>query len=1039
MTVEIEGPAGGEETTLLDPKSFPIPAGQGTWGQGWTACEIERATPYKPSTAICSITEPETFIPPGGVYTKEDPHRLKIVVLLGADTPDSISTTVRASGWGVPTETVVQDELSLGPETPFGLIPGVFSTRVTDQNDVEYTQAGGHPTIAAEKFEFNWHFDSKHNISVTDHVRNANTQTPRGFVGSATATPALCPTVEEVIQNTCPLESMVGGIDLYKGFDEENAEDPFPSKPYYGKLPIYALEPEYGEPAQFAFAIGIARVIYVFAPELRAQEGYALSLNPSPIVKYPELLGARPTLCSFGAKRIGIGPVVTNQFGAHFDGCKAPDDPDANPVPLITNPTRCSGPPPTTKLVVAPWEHPNDITSDTYSSPPVMGCDEVQFEPEVSVTPTSDKADSPTGIDAEITMPTDGLEDPEGVSQANLDTATVTLPKGMSVNPAVADGLGACTEAEVKMKSNAEATCPDSSKIGTIEIETPLIRRKLTGDIYVAKQNENPFDSLLGLYMVFSSKRDGITIKIAGKVVPDPVTGQLTTVFTENPEAPFSRLVLHVKSGDRAPLINPPSCGTYAVHAELSPWSAVNPANPTPAEIVSSDSSFEVTQGPNGAPCPNGALEPKLQAGLKDTQAGARSPFVFSLSREDGTQRFSGLDLTLPQGLTAYLKGIPYCSDAALGSISETEGTGVSQVTNPSCPAASQVGTSQAGAGAGPNPFYVNTGKAYLAGPYKGAPLSVAVATPAVAGPFDLGNVVVRTPLYVNRDTAQVTAKSDPIPTILHGLLLDVRDVRVSLDRPGFTAAPTSCEPKSIEAAVRGESGATAQLSNRFQVGGCESLAFKPKLAFRLFGGTHRGSHPRLRATLTMPPGGANIASASVALPHSEFLDQAHIKTVCTRVQFAADQCPAGSVYGEAEATSPLVDYTLHGPVYLRSSSNQLPNMVAVLRGPDSQPIEVDLDGRIDSVNGGIRSSFDLVPDQPVSSFTLNMKGGKKGLLVNSRNICKGTPKATAVFTAQSGKTLTLRPALKSACKKARKGKKNGKGAAKQGKRRSVR
>jgi hypothetical protein len=287
-----------------------------------------------------------------------------------------------------------------------------------------------------------------------------------------------------------------------------------------------------------------------------------------------------------------------------------------------------------------------------------------------------------------------------------------------------------------------------------------------------------------------------------------------------------------------------------------------------------------------------------------------------------------------------------------------------------------------------------------------------------VAGPFDLGNVVIRNALYVNPETAQVTTKSDPIPTILHGILLDVRDIRVSLDRPSFTAAPTSCEPMSVDATVSGLEGAAAAVSNPFQVGGCAALGFKPKLSLRLFGGTHRNAHPRLRATLTARPGDADIAGASVALPHSEFLDQGHIRTVCTRTQFAARECPQGSIYGEAEATTPLLDSPLRGPVYLRSSANPLPDLVAALRGPDSQPIEVVLDGRIDSVHGGIRSTFEAVPDQPVSSFTLNMQGGKKGLLVNSRDICKSTARATAKFTAQNGRTAELRPELQNSCGK---------------------
>jgi hypothetical protein len=315
--------------------------------------------------------------------------------------------------------------------------------------------------------------------------------------------------------------------------------------------------------------------------------------------------------------------------------------------------------------------------------------------------------------------------------------------------------------------------------------------------------------------------------------------------------------------------------------------------------------------------------------------------------------------------------------------------------------------------------FYVKTGKAYLAGPYKGAPFSLAIVTPALAGPFDLGNVVVRNALYVNPETVQITAKSDPIPTILQGIPLDVRDIRVNVDRPGFTLNPTNCEPMAITAQVTGASGAVANLSNRFQVGECAALGFKPKLKIQLHGGTRRAAYQRLTATVTAKPGEANIARAAVTLPHSEFLAQEHIRTVCTRVQFAADNCPKGSIYGKARAVTPLLDEPLEGPVYLRSSDNPLPDLVVALKGPESQPIEVELAGRTDSVHGGIRNTFDVVPDAPVSKFTLQLFGGKKSLIVNSRDLCQGPKqRATVRFSGHNGMVRDFRPVVKNDCGK---------------------
>jgi hypothetical protein len=351
--------------------------------------------------------------------------------------------------------------------------------------------------------------------------------------------------------------------------------------------------------------------------------------------------------------------------------------------------------------------------------------------------------------------------------------------------------------------------------------------------------------------------------------------------------------------------------------------------------------------------------------------------------------------------------------------------SGKAEQANPSCPA-SRIGSVTVGAGPGTNPFHTG-GTAYLAGPYKNAPLSVAVITPAVAGPFDLGTVVVRNALYVDPETAQGKVVSDPFPKMLDGVPLKLRSIAVRLDRPSFTLNPTNCSAMAVNATITSTDGASSNPTVPFQVGGCKDLGFKPDLKLSLKGGTKRSDYPALRAELNYPKGNyANIAKAVVSLPHSEFLAQNHIKTICTRVQFAADQCPAGSIYGFATATTPLLDQPLSGPVYLRSSSNPLPDLVAALHGQ----IDVDLVGRIDSKNGGIRTTFDAVPDAPVSKFVLTMQGGKKGLLENSKNLCNSVNKADVKFTAQNGMELNSKPVLSSKCKKAKKGSK-GKGAKK--------
>jgi hypothetical protein len=292
----------------------------------------------------------------------------------------------------------------------------------------------------------------------------------------------------------------------------------------------------------------------------------------------------------------------------------------------------------------------------------------------------------------------------------------------------------------------------------------------------------------------------------------------------------------------------------------------------------------------------------------------------------------------------------------------------------------------------------------------------------------------VRTAVHLDRSTAQVNAKADPIPQILEGVPLRIRDVRVILDRPGFSLNPTSCDANQISAKLNGNSGAVANLSSRFQVGGCGELGFKPKFSGRLIGGTKRGDHPRFLAEVRWPAGAyANTKDVSVTLPRSEFLDQANIRTICTRVQAAADTCPKGAIYGFAEASTPLLDEPLKGPVFLKSSDNKLPDLAIKLRGPESMPVEVEFQGRIDSIKGQIRDTIEGLPDVPVTKFVLRMRGGKKGLLVNSRNLCIGKPGRMDVRAlGHNNRRADQKPRLKNSCKKAKKRK----GQKKRGKKR---
>jgi hypothetical protein len=910
----------------------------------------------------------------------------------------------------------------------FGLQPGAtgFDGSYTNADGSAADQAGSYPFAITTSFNLNSTTDAGGNVLPEGgNLKDTIVHLPAGLVGNPQAMPR-CPQTSFYLLSSktgrpnCPDNTAVGILAVNVSFG--------PADQVFQEA-LYNLVPRAGAPAEFGAQL--LSVPIVLTASVRTGGDYGLDISLRDASQGLQVMGATATFWGVPADPAhdDVRGNCLSVAGPTGSLCPA----GVPERPLLRLPTACSGPL-TTTIEADSWADPGrfvigTLTEHDTSIPPnpigIVGCDRLDFSPSISVRPLSREADSPTGLHLDLGMPQGDL--PHGRAEADLRSATVELPTGMAVNPASADGLGACTPAQIDLSGPDTPTCPDNSKIATVSIDTPLLADPLPGSVYLASQGNNPFHSLLALYIV--AEGEGVTIKLAGKVSLDPATGRLRVTFEDNPQLPFSNMQLHFKEGNRASLLNPPSCDAYGIRSVLSPWSAANPAAPTAAEARSTTSTFQVSQGPGGGACPQGGFEPKLSAGLSNPSASHTSPFVLSLRREDGTQRFKALDLTLPRGVTAYLKGVPYCGDAALAAISQAEGAGQGQINSPFCPAASQIGRVSVGVGGGSNPYYVNTGKAYLAGPYKGAPLSIAIVTPAVAGPFDLGNVVVRSAAFVDPETAQITIKSDPIPTILHGIPLDVRDIRVNIDRPNFTLAPTNCNETSVGAEVHGEGGANASVASRFQVGGCQALPFKPKLKLRLKGATRRLGHPALKAVVTAKPGEANIGRAQVNLPHGEFLDQGNLNKTCTKPVLIAGNCPKSSVYGKAKAWTPLLGKPLEGNVYLVGGYGyKLPALVADLKGQ----IRVLLVGKVDSgKNRGIRNTFEVVPDAPVSRFVLEMKGGKKyGLLENSENLCKAKKakrRAIVRFNGQNGKVDHYKPVVGNECGKHRKGGKKAK------------
>jgi uncharacterized repeat protein (TIGR01451 family) len=901
---------------------------------------------------------------------------------------------------------------------PFDFIPGIPGFGITPyaEDGTAETLAGGHPHVLSVNLSFSMRKVGAPAIGVDGGVKNLYTYLPKGLIVNPNATPRRC---EEVLMEAyaCPANTQIGMVNALTVF----------GSPTTFSEPIYNMEPAPGKASNFGavivlFPVHIEGGVRPGSYEELAETRGIPNLAGRPTLGAQLLLWGDPTSPTFDYAR-------RSTFGDCFNSpCPVPEQ----DTEALAMPTSCPEASPSGEAEAFSWEHPNgppalrtDVMRDANGNEIGMtGCAGVEFKPTLKARPTTSTADSPSGLEVDLEVPqTSSLSQR---ATAHLRKAVVTLPEGLTINPSGANGLAGCSSAQVGIDmatgvpNGNPVACPDASRIGAIEVDTPLVDHPLLGSVYAAIPHDNPFNSLLAIYAVIDDKPSGILVKLPGHVVPDPNTGRLVTTFDNNPQLPFSHFKLSFFGGARGVLRTPATCGNYSTTSSLTPWSAPDSGPPATAK-----DDYAISSPPAGGGCgATLANNPSLDAGVVSPIAAKYSPFVLHLRRGDGTQQISTFTTKLAPGLTAKLAGVAECSDAALAAAASK--SGAQEQASSSCPSSSHVGSIVAGAGAGPSPYYAH-GDAYLAGPYKGAPLSLAVITPAVAGPYDLGTIVVRAALHLDANTGQATAISDPIPSILQGIPLDVRSIDVALDRPKFTLTGTSCDPSSIDGSVTSTLGQIAPLTSRFQLGECTGLAFKPKLGIRLFGSTKRGGHPGLRGSVTMPEGGANIASASVALPHSEFLDQAHIGTVCTRVQFAegdgnGSACPAASIYGTATATSPLVDYTLEGNVYLRSSSHQLPDLVVVLHGPPSQPIAVDAVGRIDSIKGGIRTTFEGVPDLPVSSFALNMRGGKKGLLQNSTNICKGTNKATALIAAQNGKGIELTPALKnSKCGKAKK------------------
>jgi hypothetical protein len=985
-------------------------------------------------SVVCSTAGTEEFLPPLLPF-----ENLEMVITVKAEPELAPGAEERAevSGGGAGSE-VLRRSLDGGAAAP-GFGGEEFSQRPEAEGGATETAAGSHPFQLTTTFNLNQTADPARPAVLP---KNLSFNLPPGLVGDATHLPQCTERQFTQVEkagfiNECPNDTAIGVASLVLFEPNHLGLKNF-------VVPLFNLTPQFGEPARFGFAIIGTNV--VLDPRIRSDgvdPDYGISVDAKSITQLTNFISSDVTFWgnpaaaihdnSRGWTCLAEGRVAVSSLAIEDEPCAA--SAPGHHAPFLTMPTSCSTPfRPSVEGVS--WPNPAfpegtafgplDYQLAAASGEPLSltGCNQLAFAPAISARPTASSAASPSGLDFDLDFHNEGLESETGASESEVKKVVVTLPKGVTTNPSVAGGLSACSLAQYEAETLSNQGCPESSKVGEVEIKSPLVEPIIHGAIYVAKQHENPANNLLSIYMVAKNPELGVLVRSAGAVSPDATNGQLTTTFDELPQLPFSHFHLHFREGQRAPLITPGLCGSYAAQTELYPYSAPN-------EPVGREATFTVNSGAGGGACATSESQlpnaPLLEAGTTSPVAGAYAPFVFKLSREEGSQYFSSIGATLPEGLLGKLAGITECSNAAIAQAQSRsgEGQGALEAASPSCPASSQVGNVNVGTGAGTQPYYVQ-GKAYLAGPYKGAPLSLAIITPAIAGPFDLGTVVVRTALHVDETTAQIHAVSDPLPTILHGLPLDVRSVSLQMNRPNFTVNPTSCEAKQVAGSETSTLGAVAQPTTPFQVGACAALAFKPTLKLFFSGKTKRTGNPALKAVLTQPKGdNANIARTSVVLPKGMLIAEAHVSNPCTRVVFNStavpgEACPPKSVLGHAKVWTPLLEKPEEGPVYFRSNGGEreLPDLVVALRGQ----IPVQLVGFIDSIGKKgaevrrVRTRFQSVPDAPISRFELKLSGGKKGLLENSTNLCKSKQVSTLQLTGQNGKAYDTEPAVQVSC-----------------------
>ena len=898
-----------------------------------------------------------------------------------------VNTTVEATASGVLTGDVAVSSggasVRAQHSTTISILPGpfAFTAGAVELFDADGSQAG---QAASDPASFTttlgWRsFASKVGANITAitgvaHFKDVTAHLPPGLIGNPSV--ALTCTLQGLASEECPPESQVGVARVY--LTAGTATEPRPN-------PLYNMVAPYGVATQLGFSIYETSVL-LQAHVRPGDHGVDIvsrdTSTSAPITRVEVEVWGVPAEPRYDPYR-NLCLTGTAHYGANGSLCPS----SAPRKAFLRLPTGCAGEPLHFGADSNTYEHPGEYASISFDGPTLGGCDAVPFSPSIRITPTNSAASSPSGVDVKLSMPQSNT--PDGLQEADLKKAVVALPEGMVINPSAADGLQACTDAELNLDSNTPAQCPNASKIGTVVLHTQLIPNPIEGSVYLRTQNSD--DPMSGeMFRIAIELRDdshGLDFKIPGQIQADPSTGRLTTTFDNNPQFPFEDIALKFKAGARAPLVTPSTCTPGPMQAALSPYS-------TPNNPVLLQSSFVLSSGPEGEPCGVQGFAPGFQAGVESVQAGGYTPFLATFSRRDSDQSMHQISVKMPPGLLGSLVGLPLCAEA--------------QANAGTCSAASEIGTVTVASGAGPNPFYVTGAKIFLTGPYEGAPFGLSAVVPAKAGPFDLGNVVVRSRIEVDPHTAQLTASTDPLPQIVKGVPVNIRLVNVTINRPDFTYNPTNCDPMSVTGTMTAPDGTTAPVGNHFQVTNCGALKFQPHFMVSTPGKASRANGIALDAKLTYPktPQGteANIAKVKVALPKQLPSRLSTLQKACLAETFEANPaaCPAPSRVGMASATTPVLPVPLNGPVYFVSHGGEaFPDLVIVLQG---YGVTVDLIGTTFISKTGITSTtFKTVPDVPVGAFQLKLPQGPYSALTANGNLCKSKLAMPTTLIAQNG------------------------------------